>query len=240
VIRDRQLESENSSSVNPWAAMEKVSPRRPPADAMIDSVPASSIAASRTSSAGTPGACAPETVLAADNDTDAGEGATIAMWCPPIDWRDLEISVAPARPGLSPPPAAAPARERVEIPWANRRMSDRLQARRGSRAEVRRWGGEGNPNIAEELLNVSEFGVGVRLSAPVRRGERFDVTLWSPGAEWCGRGLGVVRWVVVFGGGTVLAGLQLSRPLTAKALTELTAEPTAAKSACPRAAASRR
>jgi hypothetical protein len=186
-------------------------------------------------------------MLAADNDTDSGEEATIAMWCPPIDWRDLEISVAPARPGLSPPPgtsapppAAAPARERVEIPWANRRMSDRLPARRGARVEVRRWGGVGNPNIAEELLNVSEVGVGVRLSAPVRRGERFDVTLWSPGAEWCGRGLGVVRWVVVFGGGTILAGLQLSRPLTTKALTELTGGPTDAKSACPPPAASRR
>jgi hypothetical protein len=119
-------------------------------------------------------------------------------------------------------------------------MSDRLPVRRGSRAEVRRWGGVGNPNIAEELLNVSEAGVGVRLSARVRRGERFDVTLWGPGAEWCGRGFGVVRWVVVFGGGTVLAGLQLSRPLTAQALTELTAELTAAKSSCPQPAPSRR
>lgn len=216
---------------------------------MIDSVPASSIAESRTPRAGTPSAGAPQTMLAADNDTDSGEEATIATWCPPIDWNDLEISVAPARPGLGPPPgtsalphppAAAPARERIEVPWANRRMSDRLPARRGARVEVRRWGGVDNPNIAEELLNVSEVGVGVRLSAPVRRGERFDVTLWSPGAEWCGRGLGVVRWVVVFGGGTVLAGLQLSRPLTAKALTELTGGPTAAKSACPQAAPSRR
>ena len=81
-------------------------------------------------------------------------------------------------------------------------MADRLPVR-PARAQIRRWGGgAGGPDVAEGLVNVSEAGVGVRLSVPVRRGERFDVTLWGPGAEWCGAGgMGVVRWAVVFGGG---------------------------------------
>jgi hypothetical protein len=52
--------------------------------------------------------------------------------------------------------------------------------------------------------------------------------------------MGVVRWSVVFGGGTVLAGLQLGRPLTAQALAELTEASGPAKSACPPAGPSRR
>lgn len=212
--------------------MERVLPYRPPAKAMSDVAPAPAPAPSRMFAPGDSPTSPPGPLPAADKGTDAGEEATLAMWCPPIVWDDLEGELAVASP---------PAPTRVEVPWADRRMADRLPVRRGCRAEVRRWGGGGGgPNIAEELLNVSEVGVGVRLSTPVRRGERFDVTLWGPRAEWCGRGMGVVRWVVVFGGGTVLAGLQLHRPLTAEALEELTADPLPPKSACPPASASRR
>jgi hypothetical protein len=79
--------------------------------------------------------------------------------------------------------------------------------------------------MAEELINVCEAGLGVRLRTRVRPGERLDVILWGPGAAWCGRGLGVVRWVLIGEGGTVLAGLRLSRRLTAEALRELSARP---------------
>jgi hypothetical protein len=79
--------------------------------------------------------------------------------------------------------------------------------------------------MADALLNVTEIGVGVRLWTPVRPGERLDVTLWGPHAAWCGRGLGIVRWTVIGEAGMVLAGLQLSRRLTAQALRELTARP---------------
>jgi len=186
----------------------------------------------------------PETPRTADTHPDTGEGATIATWCPPFEWRDLESELASAPPASSPAqPPTAPAQVPAggDTPWADRRLADRVPVRRGSRAEIRRWGGGvGGQDIAEELINVSDAGVGVRLSTPVRRGERFDVTLWGPGAEWCGRGMGVVRWAVVFGGGTVLAGLQLNRPLTAQAILELTAESVPPKSTCPREAPSRR
>jgi hypothetical protein len=112
-----------------------------------------------------------------------------------------------------------------EIPWGDRRIADRHPIHPESRAEVRRWGATTGPDIAEELFDVSEMGLGVRLSVLVRRGERFDVTLWGPRAEWCGRGMGVVRWCVIGGPGVFLAGLQLGRRLTAQWLWDLTQLP---------------
>jgi hypothetical protein len=127
------------------------------------------------------------------------------------------------RPGFGGP--ALPFAEVVlvtpEIPWADRRIADRHTICPGSRAEIRRWGALAGPDVAEELIDVSEMGVGVRLSTLVRRGERFDVTLWGPRAEWCGRGMGLVRWCVIGGPGVFLAGLQLSRRLTAQSLRHL-------------------
>jgi hypothetical protein len=106
------------------------------------------------------------------------------------------------------------------IPWADRRIADRHPVRPGSRAEVRRWGATSGPDVAEDLVNVSDEGLGVRLSMFVRRGERFDVTLWGPRAEWCGRGMGIVRWCVIGGPGEFVVGLQLGRRLAAQSLRE--------------------
>lgn len=72
--------------------------------------------------------------------------------------------------------------------------------------------------MAEELQNVSDVGVGVRVWGPIRPGDRLDITLWGPAAEWCGRGLGVVCWSVIGPPGHVLAGIRLSRRLTGEAV----------------------
>src|SRR5947209_4886893 len=168
---------------------------------MIDSAPAPIHAPPRKSIPGAAPAGSPVPPRPADEDTDAAPEATLPTWCPPFEWPDPDSGVALARPAAPPEPprpqptAAAPVPGRTHVPWADRRMADRLPVRPGARAEIRRWGGgDGGPDVAEELINVSEAGVGVRLSVPVRRGERFDVTLWGPRAEWCGRGMGVVRW----------------------------------------------
>src|SRR3954470_21147878 len=58
-----------------------------------------------------------------------------------------------------------------EISWADRRIADRHPVRPGSRAELRRWGALAGPDVAEELIDVSETGLGVRVSMLVRRGE---------------------------------------------------------------------
>ena len=133
-------------------------------------------------------------------------------------------------PGFGGPelPLAAVVFVTPELPWADRRIADRHPVRPGSRAEIRRWGALAGPDVAEDLIDASEIGLGARLSMLVRRGERFDVTLWGPRAEWCGRGMGVVRWCVVGGAGVFVAGLQLGRRLTTQSLRELAQLPAAA------------
>ena len=153
------------------------------------------------------------------DDSDWDLAPTIPISCAPFEWPGPAGDTAAAHPTLTPPPASA---ARRDIPWADRRLADRLPVRPGARAEIHRWGGGRGPDVAEELLNVSECGLGVRLSAPVRRGERFDVTLWGARGEWCGRGMAVVRWVVIGEAGAVFAGLRLNRPLTLQALIDLT------------------
>ena len=111
------------------------------------------------------------------------------------------------------------------LPWADRRLADRRPVRPGSRAEVRRWGAPADPDMADELLDVCEAGVGIRVCTPVRPGQRLNVTLWGPGAVWCGRGLGIVRWAVIGEGRAVIVGVQLSRRLTAQALRDLSVPP---------------
>jgi hypothetical protein len=120
-------------------------------------------------------------------------------------------------------PAADPDWEAVEdVPWADRRIADRVAVRLGARVEAYRWGRRVEMDLAAELVNVSESGIGLRLVVPVYRGEKLDLTLWAPGAGWCGRGAGIVRWAVVGEGGSTLAGVRLGRRLTARVLRELT------------------
>lgn len=166
----------------------------------------------------------PPELWSAGEQTEPGLSATIPIACAPFEWPAPKGEAAPARPAPNPPlqPVPRPRPVRTgEVPWADRRMADRLDVRAGARAEVRRWGSRG-PDLAEKLLDVSEAGLKVRLSTAVRRGERLDVTLWGPEAAWCGRGLGVVRWVVIGEAGAAIAGLQLTRRLTAQILGELT------------------
>ena len=108
-----------------------------------------------------------------------------------------------------------------EIPWSDRRITDRSPARPGARIEIRRCGIPSGPDLADHLFDVSESGIRVRFTTPVRPGERFDVTLWAPDAAWCGRGLGIVRWSVIGESRVVLAGIQFNRRLAARVLCEL-------------------
>lgn len=105
---------------------------------------------------------------------------------------------------------------------ANRRGGDRLPPAPAVRAEVHRAGVASGPDFAEELVDVSEGGMKIRFSLAVRRGERFDVTLWGPRGEWCGRYLAVARWASRTGPATSLAGLSLGRPLPRRAVRALT------------------
>lgn len=107
------------------------------------------------------------------------------------------------------------------LPWADRRLYDRLPAKEGSRAEIRRWGISAGPDLAEELVDLSEVGIRVRLQTAVRRGERLDVTLWLPGALWCIRSMGIVCWSVIGADRLTLVGIHLRRRLTAQDFRQL-------------------
>jgi hypothetical protein len=105
---------------------------------------------------------------------------------------------------------------------ADRREDDRLSAVRPARAEVYRLGMATGSDFGDELLDVSQFGIKLRLCLLVRRGEQFDVTLWGPGGEWCGRYQAVARWVLRTGPATTEVGLRLGRALPRRAVGTLT------------------
>jgi hypothetical protein len=92
-------------------------------------------------------------------------------------------------------------------------------------AEVRPWGGGAGPDVAVELLDVSELGVRVRLRAAVRAGQRFEVTLRDgAGTAWA-RVMAVLCWSAGSPDGTVVAGLALSRPLLPDVVRRLAGPP---------------
>lgn len=100
-----------------------------------------------------------------------------------------------------------------ELPWADRRASDRRQARHGSRAEVRRGVLGMSPDLALKLVDVSEGGVQVRLVTAMRAGEQVEVGLWPPGDVQSIRGPGVVCWCLPTPTGEFRVGVRLRRRL---------------------------
>jgi hypothetical protein len=110
-----------------------------------------------------------------------------------------------------------------ELPWTDRRASDRRQARHGSRAEIRRGVLGMSPDLALKLVDVSEGGVQVRLVTAMRAGEQVEVGLWPPGDVQSIRGPGVVCWCLPTPTGEFRVGVRLRRRL-AKEIVELLAE----------------
>jgi hypothetical protein len=105
---------------------------------------------------------------------------------------------------------------------ADRRNDDRVPPVIPARAEVRRLGIWSGPDFGEELIDLSKGGVKVRLGLAVKRGERFDVTLWGPRGEWCGRFQAIARWAERVGPAQSLVGLQLGRAIPRQAVVALT------------------
>jgi hypothetical protein len=101
----------------------------------------------------------------------------------------------------------------VVVPSRQDRLGRRWVARAGARAEVRRVGSARNPDLGAGLVDVSEDGACVRLTAPMESGEEVLVGLRPKGGR---RGLRLraeIRWCRPVGGGLYLAGLRLSRQL---------------------------
>lgn len=121
---------------------------------------------------------------------------------------------APVRPE---PPAEPPA----PPPRRNHRLCRRRPPRSGVRVECRRGALGLGPNLAAGLLDVSEGGAGVRLTAPAGIGEEVEVVLARPGGGRPVRGLGDVRWCQPAADGTYRAGVRLRRRLTHADLLDL-------------------
>jgi PilZ domain len=109
-----------------------------------------------------------------------------------------------------------------DLPWADRRVTDRRRARLGSRAEVRRGVLGMSPDLALKLVDVSESGAQVRLVAAVRQGDQVEVALWPPNNAQSVRGPAVVCWCIPTPTGEFRAGLRLRRRLTDEVLSLLT------------------
>jgi hypothetical protein len=110
-----------------------------------------------------------------------------------------------------------------DLPWADRRVTDRRKARTGSRVEVRRGVLGMSPDLALKLVNVSEGGVQVRLVSAARAGEQVEVALWPPGKGHSVRGPAVICWCLPTPTGEFRAGLRLRRRLSTQ-LVDLLAE----------------
>jgi len=133
-------------------------------------------------------------------------------------------------PVLEPP--TEPGVDDDDLPWADRRVTDRRKARPGARAEVRRGLLGMSPDLALKLVDVSEGGVQVRLVAAVRPGEQVEIALWSPGIPQSIRGPGVVCWCLPTPTGEFRAGMRLRRRL-AREILDLLIEPARPTSAPP-------
>ena len=118
--------------------------------------------------------------------------------------------------------AADPAKD-DELPWADRRVSDRRRALAGARVEVRRGLLGMSPDVALKLVDVSEGGAQVRLKCPLRPGEQVEVALWPPADVQSVRGPAVICWCLPTPSGDFRAGMRLRRRLI-KEVVDLLAE----------------
>src|SRR4051812_29764769 len=103
---------------------------------------------------------------------DTPPGGEIDGWAPQSDGRPppragggaggpRQSAGAPATRGREPElPFAEVVPVTPEMSGADRRIADRHPVRSGSRAELRRWGALAGPDVAEELIDVSETGLG--------------------------------------------------------------------------------
>src|SRR5262249_45050487 len=103
-----------------------------------------------------------------------------------------------------------------------RRAYQRFPATDGVRIVCHRNGG---PNLALALLDASQAGLRLFLSAPVDSGDGVRLGLEADGLEEPVRVTGVVRWSVEREDGTCIAGVELERLIAEAALGRLTQNP---------------
>lgn len=111
-------------------------------------------------------------------------------------------------------PSVAPPQE----PRPDRRRYNRRLARANARVNVRRVAAGVGTGMIAKLMDVSENGACVQLSAPADIGEVLDLTMIQPNGRNTYRVLASVKWCRPVGGGLFAVGVSFQRQLT---LTEL-------------------
>ena len=101
------------------------------------------------------------------------------------------------------------------------RPGRRRPARPGVRVEVRRGSAGLGPDLADGLVDVSEDGIGVRLTVQAFAGDEMEVGLRRPGGGRTITVHGLVRWCRPAAGGYYQAGIRFARPLTTAEVSEL-------------------
>jgi hypothetical protein len=94
----------------------------------------------------------------------------------------------------------------------NQRMARRLQAKKSAKVHAtRNWLGLG-PNIAIQILDISESGIRLLLREPMETGKEFEVTLEGPGSR-PNRHLAQVVWCVALPDGSYVVGAKWEKYL---------------------------
>ncbi|HEX3148852.1 MAG TPA: PilZ domain-containing protein [Gemmataceae bacterium] len=130
------------------------------------------------------------------------------------------------------PAVEVPAEETVvDLPprpsggFACRRNAARFAPKPGVRVEVRPWGAGAGQDVAQELLDLSELGLRVRLRMPVRVSGQFEVTLRDAASQRVCRVMAIIRWSTRSQDGGITAGLELSRPLLPEVVRRIAGAP---------------
>ena len=133
-----------------------------------------------------------------------------AVACTPADFRVYAA--------IGPPPCCG---RPMTLADNAERPGRRRPARPGARAEVRRGVAGLGPDLCDRLVDVSEDGIGVRLTAQAFVGEDVEIGLQRPDSGKVVVVRGCVRWCRAAAGGYYQAGVRFARPLTAAEVSEL-------------------
>jgi hypothetical protein len=106
-------------------------------------------------------------------------------------------------------------------PDKNHRLSRRRAITRKIGIEFRKGSMGLGPDLAMDLQDISEDGLGIRLKVAVAAGDEAEIVLTAPGTRKAFKLLGEVRWCRDAGDGSFHVGVKLRRRLAYVELTDL-------------------
>jgi c-di-GMP-binding flagellar brake protein YcgR len=111
-------------------------------------------------------------------------------------------------------PEPGPAPPIVQSSAKNRRSSKRWGSRKSASIEVRKGALGLGPNIATELLDISEGGVRVIVKAPLQEKDQVEIALSGHGVRKAIKRLAVVCWSFKTESGEYATGFNFDKRLS--------------------------